>query len=299
MSSIFALQVRAPADLLGFPAEAAEGDESPTAALFVELTDAALVAAAFSGPREPPAIAVASLDGAAWTVESGLSGDLRISYGDRAELHLDHAATRLLCAPADRADPRWQRALMDTGFATASLQRGNEALHAGAVVIDGKGVAIAGPSGAGKSTLLAELVSRGHPLLTDDILVLTDREGALLAHPGPPVMNLPSAASRPEHAVLAEFGDETWLGIADSAPDPVPLRAIYLLERAAGAHNAVLEVPAPATALLSLALDSGSDPLRQCARLDVLSAVAATVPVRRLVAGLDDSPSELADMIEC
>lgn len=48
-------------------------------------------------------------------------------------------------------------------------QRGWFALHAGAVAIEGKAVALAGIRGAGKSTTTAALVRRGHPLLADDV----------------------------------------------------------------------------------------------------------------------------------
>lgn len=286
--------------MLGFRIQAAEPDEaSDEAALFVELADDAAVRGAFSGPVTPAATATASLDGAQWVVESGVAGDLRIQYGDRAAFHLDAAATRLLCAPASRDDPRWQRALLDTGLVTASLQRGNDALHAGAVVIGGKAVAIAGPSGAGKSTLLSTLVARGHPLLTDDILVVTDDGGDLLAHPGPELMNLPEAAASAGREILADFGEEVWARVAPAADGPVPLSAIYVLDRAKGARDQIVTVTDTAPVLLGLGLDSGSAPERRMRRLGLLSSIAARVPVRRLVAGLGTHPETLADMIEC
>ncbi|MCE9601020.1 MAG: hypothetical protein K8S21_02240 [Gemmatimonadetes bacterium] len=54
----------------------------------------------------------------------------------------------------------------------ALRRRGLLALHASAVVIAGRAIGIVGPGGTGKSTTATALVLRGHPLVTDDILVL-------------------------------------------------------------------------------------------------------------------------------
>ena len=63
-------------------------------------------------------------------------------------------------------------------------QRGAVVLHASAVEVDGRAILFCGPSGAGKSTLAAALADQGHPLLADDLCVLSfDARGAPLAHP--------------------------------------------------------------------------------------------------------------------
>jgi len=57
-------------------------------------------------------------------------------------------------------------------------QRGFLVLHAGAVAIEGGGVAFIGPSHAGKSTLSAAFQARGHTALADDMLLIRpDAEG--------------------------------------------------------------------------------------------------------------------------
>ena len=70
--------------------------------------------------------------------------------------------------PAPGADPEDVAWLVD-GHArqVAALQRGELALRASAVVIDGRAVAICGPGAIGASAVAAGLASRGHPVLAD------------------------------------------------------------------------------------------------------------------------------------
>ena len=56
--------------------------------------------------------------------------------------------------------------------------RGITCLHASAVVLDGRAVAFVGDAGAGKSTTAAAFARRGHPVLSDDVVALVEREGA-------------------------------------------------------------------------------------------------------------------------
>lgn len=63
-------------------------------------------------------------------------------------------------------------------------QRNIQTLHSNTVVIDGRAIALSGPSGAGKSTLAAVLASRGHTLISDDVLMLSRGAGETFAHTG-------------------------------------------------------------------------------------------------------------------
>ena len=67
---------------------------------------------------------------------------------------------------------------------TLCYQRGIVPLHCNTVVIDGKAVALSGKSGAGKSTLAAILLKRGHRLISDDVLPLSEIDGRTYALPG-------------------------------------------------------------------------------------------------------------------
>lgn len=53
------------------------------------------------------------------------------------------------------------------------LWRGRETLHAGAVLLGGGAVLLLGDKEAGKSTTLAFLADAGHPVLSDDLIVVS------------------------------------------------------------------------------------------------------------------------------
>lgn len=75
--------------------------------------------------------------------------------------------------------------------------RGLCVLHGACVDMHGRAVAFLGPVGAGKSTLGAACHSMGHPLLTDDLVVLNmngDTDG-LPVPPGFPLVKLDEAAA--------------------------------------------------------------------------------------------------------
>lgn len=87
-----------------------------------------------------------------------------------------------------------------------------EPLHATTVVIDSAAVAFLGSSGQGKSTLAAAFVAAGHQVLTDDLLVIREVDGALCGLPGPPRLKLfPAAAERflPKQAASTRMNPET------------------------------------------------------------------------------------------
>jgi hypothetical protein len=118
--------------------------------------------------------------------------------------------------------------------------RGTVCLHASAVQTGKTATAFAGPSGSGKSTLIAGLVDRGFPLVADDVLPLVLRNGRCFAVPGYPQVRLSEdvvhgidrfASLRGKSLV----GDKTLMAVGGEwgcfAPDPVPLRVVYLLGR--------------------------------------------------------------------
>ena len=61
--------------------------------------------------------------------------------------------------------------------------RGLVPLHASAVVVQDHAVLFAGAGGAGKSSFAAAFAILGYPVLSDDIVVISDSGGCVLAHP--------------------------------------------------------------------------------------------------------------------
>ncbi len=114
-------------------------------------------------------------------------------------------------------------------FARLLAERGRVMLHAAGVILQGKGVLLGGVSGAGKTTLAGRMQQQGHPVLSDErVVVGMDADQALLW--GTP-----------------------WSGDGGQArPGPAPLGTLIFLER--GTQNS-LDPLSPAMAagrLLSL-----------------------------------------------
>lgn len=86
---------------------------------------------------------------------------------------------RIVCAPEPGVGPATiAHMILDHAIPRLlALRQGHIVLHASAIAMEGSVVAVLGVSGQGKSTLAAWLSSQGHPVLTDDCLVLRWDEG--------------------------------------------------------------------------------------------------------------------------
>jgi hypothetical protein len=81
--------------------------------------------------------------------------------------------------------------LLSSVMGAAVHERGNFALHASAVVVDGGCVLFTGVPGAGKSTLAAACQAAGLPVISDDLVAVEMSEfGAPVAHSGYRVVKL-------------------------------------------------------------------------------------------------------------
>lgn len=152
-------------------------------------------------------------------------------------IHGDDRTVDVLPEPG--ADQMFVRAVLLGPIAVLVLhRRGWPALHASAVMVDGRAVAFIGPRGRGKSTLAAAFVARGFKLFTDDVLPLRPDGEVIRALPGPPQLKLWPDAVRftlgPGHssAEAPSFLGKNLLSPGEPAgPDSAPLAAAYILER--------------------------------------------------------------------
>jgi hypothetical protein len=115
-------------------------------------------------------------------------------------------------------------------------------------------------------------------------------------------MNLPHAG-----APAAELGDviadfprerEAWVAVRGAATSPLPLAAVYLLDRTADATELVPSPGRPLLELLAHAIGLPHDFSRARSRFDVFSRVASETPVWRLEATPSTTPAALADIVE-
>jgi hypothetical protein len=181
-------------------------------------------------------------------------------------------------------------------------RRGITCLHASAVALGDRAVALVGPPGAGKSTLAAGFARRGHPGLSDDVVALSRANGHYWVQPGPTRIRLwpdsvtalygtPDALPR-----LTPTWDKRFLDLRESAggyrPRPLPLAAIYLLtvpdpDRTLPGVGRVSGIES----LLALVANTSANYLLDDAmrgqEFACLGELVGAVPVRRLVRGDD------------
>jgi len=186
--------------------------------------------------------------------------------------------------------------------------RGAACLHASAVELDGRAIAIAGAAGAGKSTLAAALVGGGATLLAEDVVALADdvKQAGVSSR----LVCVPSYAGIrlwPESSALL-FGDRdalppisaTWdkrMLAAELSAEPRELAAIYLLERGEAASIAAID---GREAFLRLVACSYRGELLDAAmrrRQFELFGAAALLPVRIVTRGPERDPRALARRI--
>jgi hypothetical protein len=275
---------------------------------------ASVIAEDWSGLKEIGWQAV--IDGAPFVVERGCDGDHRFVHGEppdhsgspspqtRAIHHLSADVSVLQCAPADQDDLTWWRLLLDSVLFTIALLHGYEALHAGAIATPNGAIAITATTGGGKSTLLTELLSRGHVLLADDVLVLQPRATQPpLSYPAAPLMTIPAARvamlSMPQPPdPIAALGEERWIAFP-TFPRPLELKALVVLDRqpTSQPQPSLCKIEAPLAALLGALMSFPDTVERQRARFELASSLASTVGLWRLTASADTPPDALADAL--
>ena len=164
---------------------------------------------------------------------------LELEGSGRAELSADgcHATVE-----PTAANPEWPWFVLNQVVGFAATLQGLEVLHASAVEVGGRAVAITAPSGVGKSTLALALVGSGARWMTDDVLALEVVGGRVLAHPGPPIANAAAAGlttnateQRPD-----DIGRRRRI-LQDPVVDALELGTLVLLDRAAAAPVSVVE----------------------------------------------------------
>jgi hypothetical protein len=208
------------------------------------------------------------------------------------------------CSSALPDAPVWRgmKLLASQTLPLLSTLRGREVLHAAGVVVDGRLIGIVAASGTGKSATACNVIAQGARFFADDVLALELVDGEVHAHPGTCLLNLHAhdmdAIPEPERARLGEqLGRSDKVHFApEGFPRALPLRGLVFLRRTGESETTTLSpLDNPSAQLLGNAflpyLDRGERLARQ---LDVMSALARTVPLAQLEAGRNDPPAALA-----
>jgi hypothetical protein len=203
-----------------------------------------------------------------------------------------------------------QTYLLGQVLSFALLKQGVEPLHATTVVINDRAAAFLGDSGYGKSSLGAACLQAGHRLLTDDLLVVTEKNGCCLAHPGPPRIKLfPHIAKTllGELPVGTPMNPQTPKLVIPlpahlSSDTPAPLRALYVLQPPSGSRNRRITITplSPRRACLALIANTFNTVIRERTRLttqfNLAAQLAAAVPVKSLA--YPDDPARLPAVVD-
>lgn len=191
--------------------------------------------------------------------------------------------------------------LVGAAFALLLRLRGAACLHASAVAVSDRAVAIVGPSGSGKSTIAATLIRRGATLIGEDVLPLMMRDGRIVALPGYAGIRLwPEAVallmqSRDALPGISPTWDKRILEVDASqcASGPVPLSEVVFLED----RDASLT---PAEGAMRLVANSYRSEMLDAEmrrrEFAIFSGLAATISLRSIRARHDRDPDILASL---
>jgi hypothetical protein len=179
------------------------GPEPPRGVLVAELRFPGYGYSAVESPERPEA----------WTIR----------YDGSAQFVIDRGANTITVHPESAEGRRIVPVLLGTNVLAHVLAREGElVLHASAVELGGRALAIVGGVGAGKSTLAALLCGAGARLVSDDMLRVDLSEGAPSCFRGTGVVRLrPAAASLASEIAGAEV-IETADGRVGVIPAPAP-----------------------------------------------------------------------------
>ena len=188
---------------------------------------------------------------------------------------------------------------------------GTVCLHASAVAVDGRAIALVGRPGAGKSTTAAGFACCGFPVLSDDLAALADKGAQFLVQPGYPRVNLWPDSVRQlfgsEDALprITPTWEKRYLPLGQNghhfASSPLPLRAIYILESRDEILTApMIEEVSGEEAFMALVANTYVNYLldqdMRRTEFDVLSRVVSGIPVRRVRA--PEEPSAIFGLCE-
>src|SRR5262249_9196929 len=117
--------------------------------------------------------------------------------------------------------------------------RGTVCLHASAVAVDDCAIGLVGAPGEGKSTTAAAFGCSAFPVLSDDVVALTDEGAQFLVQPGYPRVNLwPDSVcnlfgSKDALLRITPTWEKRYMPLGQNghcfASSPLPFRVIYIL----------------------------------------------------------------------
>lgn len=233
-------------------------------------------------------------------------------YIDGTEFVLDRAATSIRAWSAESTTVEdISMYLLGPLLGFALRLRGVLALHASAVLLGGRAVALIGPSGAGKSTTAAAFASAGVAVLTDDVVAVREVHGVAMAYPSYRLLRLWDESERilfgtiGQLPLLTPTWDKRALPLGEEYPfhhEPAPLGDLFLLApRVDDARAPYVEDLRPSAAFVELLASTYAnyllDDRMRREEMHSLDVLVRGRRVRRVVPHAD--PARLDALIEC
>ena len=278
---------------------------SPTAGEIPDEPKTLTYTSAYTDPTGQPALRI-------WKIADGRF--LHLAYYDGTQFWMNREGTELWA--------QWPDSLTIEDAATYLLGpvlglllrlRGVTCLHASAVSFADRAIAFVGSEGAGKSTTAAMLAQKGCAVISDDVVALTERDGAFYVYPAYPYLCLWSDSVTivygPEKKLpsFSASWDKRLLSLAGNhlkfEARPLPLGAIFVLgERSSLANAPLIESMSPRESLLSLVANSFAtnllDSEMRAREFEFFGQILRSVPVQRLIPHEDPSQiGQLCDVV--
>ena len=226
-----------------------------------------------------------------------LNGHYHLEYADGTQFLIDNQGSRVWATWPSETLTVEDTATYFLGpvMGFVLLLRGFISLHASAIAVGNRAVAIVGPAGSGKSTTAAAFAERGHRILAEDVVTLGDLDTEFMVQPAYPSIRLwPSsvealygdAGSLPK---LTPTWDKCYLDLTQEKYEfqqcPLPLSAIYVLaERNEDPASPSVRDLTPAEGLISLIANTYVTHLKdknmRAREFELLNRVLNSVPVK-------------------
>jgi hypothetical protein len=212
-----------------------------------------------------------------WAVETRRDpGRWTLRYAGICEATLDSGSRTIVVHPASEADPGLIPIFVEGNvLAHALAADGLLALHASAVEVGGRALAIVGPSGMGKSTLAALMCGVGARLVSDDVLRVDATGSGAVCFPGTRGLRLRPAATN------LKAGIET-ASVAETADGRTRVLPTHRADAPLKLQAALVPEPSRETKRLHVRRLSAMEGLRELLRHPRLAAWRAPEPIARL-----------------
>ncbi len=237
-------------------------------------------------------------DGSTWLQIGRQHRDYLLRFPDMADFLVETESATIYVYAGSKSSPETLRhLLLDQVLPLVIASAGKLLLHASAVLVPGGIAVFMGESGKGKSTLAASFCEAGYPLVTDDCLLIEQRDDGfcgLCSYPGLRLWE-DSAYTLfpdeiPEFKKVAHYSEK--LRVSRTAEylgtrtDSAPIGKIYLLDPDDTAKDVTLHRISGARTVVSILqyvfhLDV-KDPDSLRVQFDWLSRLAKARPVYRL-----------------